>query len=182
MPSSAYAVLITGWLIWVAPFVLAKRSPTPPRNLDRRARWGMLLVVVAYAMLWQTKFWERRLSSWRVAISIAFFLLAGVLSWSAVRSLGRQWRIDAGLSSEHELVMTGPYRRVRHPIYTSMLCVLLGIGLMITPWWLLLLSVVVFMAGTEVRVRLEDRLLASHFGERFEEYRRNVPAYIPFVK
>jgi protein-S-isoprenylcysteine O-methyltransferase Ste14 len=56
---------------------------------------------------------------------------------------------------------------------------------MITPWWLLLVSLVVFMAGTEIRVRVEvveDRLLASHFGVRFQEYKRSVPPYIPFVK
>jgi protein-S-isoprenylcysteine O-methyltransferase Ste14 len=63
-----------------------------------------------------------------------------------------------------------------------MLRILLGTGFMITPWWLLLVSLVFFMAGTEIRVRVEDRLLASHFGVRFQEYKRSVPAYIPFVK
>ncbi len=182
MPSYPYAILITGWLIWVSPFVLAVRSPAPARNLDRRARWGILLVAIAYSILWQTKFWERQLLSWRVATSTVFFLLAGVLSWTATRSLGRQWRLDAGLNPDHELVVTGPYRVVRHPIYTSMLCVLLGTGFMITPWWLLLVSLLVFMAGTEIRVRVEDRLLASRFGDQFRKYESRVPTYIPFVK
>ena len=44
---------------------------------------------------------------------------------TGVGALGRQWRIDAGLNSDHELVQSGPYRIVRHPIYTSMLCLLL---------------------------------------------------------
>ena len=182
MPNYAYVILISGWLIWVAPFLLAVRTPAPAKNVDRRARWGILLVAVAYSILWQTKFWERPLPSWRLVTSTTFFLLAGVLSWTATRSLGRQWRLDAGLSSDHEMVMTGPYRIVRHPIYTSMLCVLLGTGFMITPWLLLFVSLVVFMVGREIRVRLEDRLLASHFGDRFQEYKCTVPAYIPFVK
>jgi len=99
-----------------------------------------------------------------------------------VHSLGRQWRVDAGLSHDHELVTTGPYKLVRHPIYTSMLCLLLGTGFMVTPLWLFLLAVVVFLLGTEIRVRIEDRLLASRFAERFQEYARKVPAYIPFVR
>jgi len=78
--------------------------------------------------------------------------------------------------------MTGPYRVIRHPIYASMLCVLLGTGFMITPLWLLSVSFLVFVAGTEIRVRLEDRLLASHFGDQFRQYKSNVAAYIPFVK
>ncbi len=108
--------------------------------------------------------------------------LASLLSWTGARALGRQWRIDAGLSDDHELVTSGPYRFVRHPIYTSLLCVLLGTGVLITTWWLLLPSLLLFIIGTEIRVRIEDHLLASHFGERFVEYRQRVPAYIPFLK
>ncbi len=182
MPSYAYAILAAGWLFWLTPFFLAKRSTERPKELDRRARWGILLVVVAYSMLWQSKFWERSLPVWRVALAILFLLLAGLLSWTGARALGRQWRIDAGLSSDHELVMSGPYRVVRHPIYTSMLCVLFGTGFMITPLPLLVLSALVFIAGTEIRVRIEDSLLASRFGDRFRDYQRSVPAYIPFLK
>ena len=56
-----------------------------------------------------------------------------------------------------------------------MLCVLLGSGLMVSSWWLLLISFLVFMAGTEILVRIEDQF-ASHFGERFKEYKRRVPS------
>src|SRR6266404_7779346 len=182
MPSYAYAILAAGWLFWLTPFFLAKRSTERPKELDRRARWGILLVVIAYSMLWQSKFWERSLPVWRVALAILFLLLAGLLSWTSTRALGRQWRIDAGLSSAHELIMGGPYRFVRHPLYTSMLCVLLATGFVVTPLPLFLLALVVFLIGTEIRVRIEDKLLASQFGETFQQYQRSVPAYIPFLK
>ena len=132
-------------------------------------------------MLWQNGFWARPLPSWRVAVSVFCLVLAGILSWTGARSLGRQWRIEAGLNSDHELVTSGPYRLLRHPIYTSMLLMLLGTGFMVTPLPMLLLSVAVFMFGTQIRLRIEDRLLASRFGDKFDEYRR-VPAYIPFVR
>jgi len=109
-------------------------------------------------------------------------VLAILLSWTATRSLGRQWRIDAGLNPDHELVTSGPYRFVRHPIYTSMLCVLCATGLLVAPLPLLFLAMPVFIVGTEIRVRIEDRLLASFFGERFNSYKQSVPAYIPFVR
>jgi protein-S-isoprenylcysteine O-methyltransferase Ste14 len=182
MPAYAYAILAAGWITWLTPFFLAKRNTQPAKDLDRRARWGVLLVAIAYSMLWQSKFWERSLPGWRAALSIFLLLFAGLLSWTAARALGRYWRIDAGLSPDHELVTSGPYRVVRHPIYTSMLCVLLGTGFMITPLPLLVLSVLVFIVGTEIRVRIEDRLLASRFGDRFRDYQRSVPAYIPLLK
>ncbi len=71
---------------------------------------------------------------------------------------------------------------VRHPIYASMLCLLLGIGFLVAaPLWFAV-ALVLFFAGTEIRVRIEDRLLADRFGEEFREYQRNTPAYIPLVR
>jgi protein-S-isoprenylcysteine O-methyltransferase Ste14 len=150
--------------------------------IDRRARWGVLLVAVSYSILWQNSFWARQLPAWRLVLSVCFLLTAIVLSWTGARSLGRQWRVDAGLNEDHELIVSGPYRVVRHPIYTSMLCLLLGTGFMVTPLWLLLPAVIVFVAGTEIRIRIEDQLLCARFPEKFREYERSVPAYIPFLR
>ena len=182
MPVSAYAMLVAGWLLWMMPFALIKRSSTPAKRIDRRARWGVVIVAIGYSLLWQGRFWQRQPQAWQIALAIVFFALGILLSWTSTRALGRQWRIDAGLSSDHELIMSGPYRFVRHPIYTSMLCVLLATGFVVTPLPLFLLAVVVFLIGTEIRVRIEDKLLASQFGEKFQQYQRSVPAYIPLVK
>ena len=126
MPAYAYIVLVLGWLVWGAAF-LRRGSREKVEQVDRRARWGILLIGVGFALLWQGRFWEKSLPPWRLALSVVFFALASVLSWTARAALGRQWRFDAGLISEHELITSGPYRLIRHPIYTSMLC-LLGQG------------------------------------------------------
>jgi protein-S-isoprenylcysteine O-methyltransferase Ste14 len=115
-------------------------------------------------------------------LAVPLFALACLLSWTAVRALGRQWRFDAGVNEDHELVRSGPYRFVRHPIYTSMMCLFLGTALLIARWPLLLLSFALLILGTEIRVRTEDRLLESHFGESLREYLSEVPAYIPLLK
>ena len=119
---------------------------------------------------------------WRLVLSLCFLGLACVLSWTGTRALGRQWRIDAGLNSDHELVMSGPYRVVRHPIYCSMLCLFLGTGIALTPPLLFAFGAVLFFTGTEIRVRIEEGLLAARFGDAFADYRRRVPAYIPFLR
>jgi protein-S-isoprenylcysteine O-methyltransferase Ste14 len=181
MPTYLYLVLAAGWLIWLTPFVLSQRRTQRPARLDRRARWGIALQGVAYALLWQGKFWLRSPAVWQITLSMIFLVAAALFSWTGARALGKQWRLDAGLNADHELVRSGPYRVVRHPIYTSMLCMLLGTGLIITPLWLLLIAIIVFLIGTEIRVRLEDGLLAFRFGTKFAEYKRTVPAYIPFL-
>ena len=185
MPVYAYAILAAGWLAWMARFVFQsfKGKTGSPAKLDRRARWGMLFIAIAYALVWQGPFWTRSPGPWRIAVSLLLFVVASVLSWTSTRALGRHWRFDAGLNADHELVRSGPYCVVRHPIYTSMFCMLLGTGLLLaTPLLLLLPSIFLFIIGTEIRVRIEDGLLASRFGDQFRDYQRRVAAYIPYLK
>jgi protein-S-isoprenylcysteine O-methyltransferase Ste14 len=132
-PAYAFVVLATGWFLWVLPFFLVNKEKQPAKQVDKRARWGIILVAVAYAILWQGHFWETQLRPWRLALSVVFFALAALLSWSGTRALGRQWRVDAGLTADHQLVTAGPYRVVRHPIYKSMLCTLCGTGFLTAP-------------------------------------------------
>ena len=78
-------------------------------------------------------------------------------------------------------MQSGPYALVRNPIYTSMLLVLCATGIIVALWQFFLLALLLFVAGTEIRVRIEEKLLASRFGEQFQAYRRSVPAYLPFL-
>ncbi len=119
---------------------------------------------------------------WQIVLAVLCFLCAALLSWTSTRALGRHLRFDAALSHDHQLVRSGPYGILRHPIYTSMLCVFLGTGVLVTPLLLFLVALIVFLLGTEIRVRAEDGLLASRFGEEFNRYRQTVSAYVPFVR
>ena len=177
-----YVLVLAGIGAWVAPFLLAKRHPELTSEIDKRARWGMLLEMLSFAALWQGRFWERAVPEWRVALAVVFFLLAAALSWSSTRALGIQWRFDAGLNAEHELVRHGPYAMVRHPIYTSLLCLLCGVGFVVASWPMFALSIALFVAGTEIRVHVEESLLNGRFGDEFQKYKQTVSAYIPLVR
>lgn len=168
-------------VLWFAPFVPAHQKATAATVVDRRSRWGVLLQVIAYSSLWQGHFWTRPLPLWRAGISIILFAAAAVLSWTSSRALGSELRVDAALGAEHTLVRSGPYRLVRNPIYTSMLLLLCATAVIVSPWPLWPVSLTLFVIGTEIRVRTEEKLLASRFGEEFQEYKRTVPAYIPFL-
>lgn len=181
MPLYVFAILAIGWLAWMTPFFLVKRGPSA-QTVDRRARWGILLEGVGFGIVFMRPLWIVERSPWRIAPAVVLLALGATLTWTSALTLGRQWRFDAGLNPDHQLVQSGAYRVVRHPIYTSMLCMLLGAGLLLSRWPLLGAALVFFLAGTEIRVRTEDRLLASRFGAEFDAYRRRVHAYLPFVK
>ena len=120
------------------------------------------------------------------AVSLIASMVLGppsvALAWAAARHLGKQWRFEAALSEDHELIQTGPYRRVRHPIYASMAGMLLATGAARTWWPIYVAAVVFFLAGTEIRIRAEDRLLAARFGESFTAYRSRVWAFLPLFR
>ncbi|MGD0914223.1 MAG: isoprenylcysteine carboxylmethyltransferase family protein, partial [Terracidiphilus sp.] len=105
-----------------------------------------------------------------------------VIVWWATRHLGKQWRYVAALTEGHQLITTGPYRFIRHPIYTSMFGMLLATVFAWSWWPLGVAAAVFFVIGTEIRIRAEDALLASHFGGEFAAWRAKTPAYIPFVR
>jgi len=185
MPAYAFLILAAGWFAWTIRFIIASFKRKTPRaaKVDRRARWGMVLIAAAYAFVWQGEFWTRSPGPWRLTASLLLFAVASVLAWTSTQALGRQWRLDAGLNADHHLVQSGPYRLIRHPIYTSMFCMLLGTGFVLaTPLALLLPSILCLALGTEIRVRIEEKLLAAQFGEEFRDFQRRVPAYIPFLR
>lgn len=177
-----YGILAVGWIAWFLPFVLNGWSLAPATARDNRSRWGILLQLVSYSVLWQGKVWLRSPEIWQVTACSLFLAIAALLSWSGTRALGRHLRLDAALTEDHHLVQSGPYRLLRHPIYTSMLCVLVGTGFMVSTPMLFAVALAIFLIGTEIRVRTEDQLLEVRFGDEFRRYKKSVAAYIPFLR
>jgi protein-S-isoprenylcysteine O-methyltransferase Ste14 len=188
MSQLARAILGIGWFLWGVPFILIrlKRNKSTPQQIDRRARWGIVLQGAAFFLVWYGRIGTQTSAGpdgvWRIPFAIVFFLLADLLSWTSFRALGRQWRFDAGLNADHVLVRSGMYKIIRHPIYLSMMALMLGTGCLQSSLPVLTMAFVLSLIGTEIRVRIEDRLLASRFGEQFTAYQKRVPAYIPFVR
>src|SRR5690242_16093582 len=181
MPAYPYFLILIATIIWFYPFVPAHQNTPGASVVNRRSRWGVLLQFTAFAILWCGPLLPRSIAWWRLAVSIALFLLAILLSWTSSRALAGQLRIDAALGADHRLVRSGPYAIVRNPIYTSMLLVLCAVGVVVTPWKRFLPALVLLLAGTEIRVRTEEKLLESRFAEEFRQYKRAVRSYIPFL-
>jgi protein-S-isoprenylcysteine O-methyltransferase Ste14 len=112
-----------------------------------------------------------------VAIAVASTWLVN----AAARRLGKQWALAARLVEGHTLIQDGPYRFVRNPIYAGMFGMLVATGLAVTQWIPLLVASLLFIAGTYIRIRSEERLLREAFGSEFEKYARQVPALIPGI-
>jgi protein-S-isoprenylcysteine O-methyltransferase Ste14 len=177
--------LMLCWFAWIYPFLF--RAPHFQKRPSITKSKPSLIGLSLEALGIFTAFVFRLPpsappSAIRMALSLIFAVLAAVLSWSSVRHLGRQFRIQAGLYEDHKLIRTGPYGVVRHPIFASLLSALVCTLLLLTPWQWCIVSLSLFLLGTEIRIHTEERLLASRFPNEFQEYRRHVPAYLPFLR
>ena len=115
--------------------------------------------------------------------SVVVALMGGAIALfvASSRALGRNWSLVARTRSDHELVRSGPYARVRHPIYLAMLLFLLGLAVAMGHWGQLIVAIPLFLIGTGIRTRAEDRLLEEGFGDAFRQYRNSTPALFPKI-
>lgn len=179
------AELLLCWVAWSLAFIEPRKRTAGRKSVASApaSRWGIILETVGFALV---SAYFRPAGFQKSAVSLLLSMVLGppsvALAWAATRHLGKQWRFEAALIEDHELIQTGPYRWVRHPIYASMLGMLLATGAATTWWPKFVAGLLFFLAGTEIRVRAEDRLLAERFQERFTAYRSRVPAYIPFLR
>jgi len=163
---------------------MSRRTKETQAKRDRRSQLGILLQSVGIAL---AGFGPARATL--AALSPASLLgTAGVallmcgsiaLFASSSRALGQNWSFVARTRSDHELVRSGPYARVRHPIYLGMLLFLLALALAVGHWLQLIAAIPVFLTGTFIRTRIEDGLLEQMFGDAFRDYRNSTPALIP---
>jgi protein-S-isoprenylcysteine O-methyltransferase Ste14 len=181
----ALAELLVCWILWAWAFVKPRKQATGAKTVARApaSKWGIFLVMIGFMLVFdyvRPAGFEK--PTWSLIISMVLGPPSAAVAWSATRHLGKQWRYEAALRDDHELIQTGPYRWIRHPIYTSMLGMLLSAGFAWTWWPLFVAGVLFFLAGTEIRVRAEDRLLAERFQASYADYRFRVGAFIPFIR
>ncbi len=187
--ATVYAV-IACWLVFAAVFLLRRRPPKEKESKrDSRSLVGMFLQGCGFWIVWlrlphgamlRAKF----PASVEWALGIFAIVLAAASIWlviAAVRALGRQWALAARLIEGHHLITHGPYRSVRNPIYTGMFGMMVATGLAMQGFLQLPIAIVVFLIGTVIRVRSEEKLLRDAFPQEFEEYARRVPAMLPGI-
>ena len=115
-----------------------------------------------------------------LAAGLAVELLGLFLAIWARRALGRNWSGEISIKMEHQLIRSGPYKRLRHPIYTGLLAMYVGAAV-VTGTWLAVVGVA--MAGFAYwrKIRLEEANLNVAFGAEYEAYRRETCALVPRV-
>ena len=190
LAAAVFAFVVLCWVAFAASFIFKKKPPAEEateRKRERASLFGIATQGLGYALAWSVHrpYFTPLLETGR-AVEIALAALAAALAvlsvWmvvAAARTLGKQWSFAARVVEEHRLVMEGPYRIVRHPIYTGMLGMLVATCLATSYWFVIPFAVLAFIIGTLIRVRSEERLLRETFGAEFDDYAHRVAAFVP---
>jgi protein-S-isoprenylcysteine O-methyltransferase Ste14 len=115
---------------------------------------------------------------WVRVLGFAVLVASTVFTLWARFSLGTMWSVAPRVKGDHQLRTRGPYAVTRHPIYTGVLGLLLGVTLLsgIGQWIVLFpVGLIVF----EVKIRMEERLMLATFPDEYPRYRRQVPQLVP---
>ena len=187
LPSLALVVVLVCWLVFVLTFLLRKPPVTSDRKRDPSSIFGVVLQGLSFLIVWAvprpllTSFvsFSKAISGVFEIIAVVSAIASIVLVIAAVKTLGKEWSLTARVVTGHQLATKGPYNFVRHPIYTAMLGMLVANGIAFSYWPALLVAIAVYLGGTLIRIRSEERLLRETFGAEFEAYAQRVPALLP---
>lgn len=111
-----------------------------------------------------------------------FLMWTGIgLRWWCFKTLGRYFTFQVMTSAGQPVITKGPYRVLRHPSYTAILLILVGIGLSYGNWLSLAALVLVPLLGFLNRIRVEEAALSATLGDAYTSYARGRKRLIPFV-
>ena len=180
-------LIFTSWLLfgsyWLFAALGAKKAAKKENLPERFAH--VLIMTIGFFLLYANHvrfgLLNRRFAPGEMSIEWmgAIATLAGVLFaiWARY-TIGKEWSGEVQIKEEHQLIRTGPYAHIRHPIYTGILLALTGTAITIGEYRAIL-GVALFLIGFVRKAKKEESFLASEFGPAFDEHRRHTGFFLP---
>jgi protein-S-isoprenylcysteine O-methyltransferase Ste14 len=175
-------ILAAGWvafsIYWLSAALSVKRGHVPwSRQLGIR----LVVAAIVILLLHLRVFRDHGLNTqwWRAGLGLGFFAVGlGLAIWARVH-LGSNWGTPMTEKDDPELVTSGPYRIVRHPIYAGIL--IAGVGTAIALSWSWLIAVALAGVYFGYSATVEERFLAARFTDTYPDYRRSTKMLVPFI-
>jgi len=184
-----YWLIISIWAVWEIYWGVSSRSVKRAASKEPLLTRVPVLIglLVSFILLlspsWLGSFFGARfMPETNLAYFAGLALLVFGMYWAfwARYTLGRNWSGRVTIKEDHELVTAGPYRHVRHPIYTGVLSAYAGTILAFGQVGNLFAISIMFIVFSH-KIRLEEQMLDAHFGERYAAYKRSTHALLPLI-
>lgn len=184
-------VTFYAWAVWFASWMVAAlwSSRVERRSRSHADHAYRLLTTIGAVLLFDLHLpWHWSVATvWRAGNTTGWILAATAISgfavaWWARITLGRLWSGSVTRKVDHEIISAGPYRMVRHPIYSGLLLSVAATAAL-RGTAAAVLGAVAIGIGLFVKARVEERFLRSELGrERYDGYARRVPMLVPFTR
>jgi protein-S-isoprenylcysteine O-methyltransferase Ste14 len=168
----------TFWLYWLAAAFSTKRGRVP-WSRELRIRAAIIVIVVLLFRLGAFRGYSLNTDPWRIGVGLVLFALGLAFAVWARMHIGRNWGTPMTQKDDPELVTSGPYHLVRHPIYSGILVA--GVGTAVALSWLWLTAVGLAAVYFLYSATVEERYLTERFPDTYPVYRRSTKMLVPFV-
>jgi len=121
------------------------------------------------------------LPEWTKYIGYLLMAFGMIVRYSAIVQLGRFFSPVVGIVSDQEIINTGWYRLIRHPSYTGGWLTPVGVGLVAHTWIGTLICAIGLLLVYGYRIRVEERALIDHFGDKYIQYRKQTKKIFPWI-
>ena len=166
------------WLYWLVAAFSMKRGHVP-WSREVRIRAVIVVAVILLARLGAFRGHGLNTDPRRAAIGLVLFALGlGLAVWARLH-IGRNWGTPMTQKDEPELVTSGPYRLVRHPIYSGILTAAAGTAVALS--WLWLIAVALAGVYFIYSATVEERYLTARFPDDYPAYKRSTKMLVPFI-
>jgi protein-S-isoprenylcysteine O-methyltransferase Ste14 len=177
-------IIGAGWIVfWAYWLVMAATAKAGRSRWTQFAlvRVGLILVILLLVRLRVFKGHGAADTGnpWLLGIGLAVFVLGLALAVWARVYLGRNWGMPMSQKADPELVTTGPYARIRHPIYSGIILGMVGTAIAVSLYWLI--AVVVLGGYFVYSAVVEERTMARLFPAAYPPYQRATKMLIPYV-
>jgi protein-S-isoprenylcysteine O-methyltransferase Ste14 len=166
------------WLYWILAAFSMKRGRVP-WSRELRIRAAILVLVILLVRLGVFRGHGIATDPWRAALGLVLFALGlSFAVWARVH-IGRNWGTPMTQKQDPELVTSGPYHLVRHPIYSGILVAGLGTAVALSLVWLVAVALAAVYCVYSATV--EERYLTEQLPDTYPAYRRSTKMLVPFV-
>jgi protein-S-isoprenylcysteine O-methyltransferase Ste14 len=176
-------VIGAGWIVFWAYWLVMATTANAGRSRWTQLAGVRLGIILVILLLIRPRVFKGHATAtgnpWLLGTGLAIFVLGLALAVWARVYLGRNWGMPMSQRADPELVTTGPYGRVRHPIYSGIILGMVGTAIAVSLYWLI--GVVILGAYFLISAVVEERTMAKLFPAAYPPYKRATRMLIPYI-
>jgi protein-S-isoprenylcysteine O-methyltransferase Ste14 len=176
-------VILVGWIAFWVYWLVASIGVKAGKSRWAQFAGFRVVAILVFLLLFRRAFRGHGVTvvtnPWLQAVGTAVFVLGLALAVWARVYIGRNWGMPMTRKADPELVTTGPYKSVRHPIYSGIILAMIGTTLAVSVYWLA--AVVIMGVYFSVSAVTEERYMAEQFPSTYPPYKRSTKMLIPHL-